>query len=368
MKKYTLLSALFALIALASCGGNEFKVSGTINGDADGKYAIQVSENGYWFFVDSVKTDSNGKFSFSHPAPEYPGIYRLVNSDGVSICFPVDSLENISFETSKADFGVKYTLAGSDDAVAMMEIDNKARELSKNASGKAATDVKAREDFKRELANKILENPSGILAYYVINKQIANKPLFAINNSVDVRIIGAVANAYHEQKPNDPRTKLLVAMFLNGKKLSSPAKVKSDTIQATEAKLIEIELPDIHGKMRKLSEVAAGGKVVLVNFTAYGTEESPAFNKLLADIYNKYSGQNFQIYQIALDADIASWKMSAKNIPWVAVYDEAGPYSKAILNYNVGSIPMSFIINRSGEIVKRIGDPNAIATEVAKYM
>ncbi|MGN0231575.1 MAG: peroxiredoxin family protein, partial [Muribaculaceae bacterium] len=192
-------------------------------------------------------------------------------------------------------------------------------------------------------------------------------PVFSPAEKNDVRIIGAVANAYNAFKPNDPRTKLLVATFLSNRQIDVPA-AGLDTIVATETKILDIELPDRNGNIQKLSDVTSKGNVVVLSFTAYSLENSPAYNKLLSDIYTKYSSRGFQIYQVGLDSDVAQWKLSANNLPWITVYDEAGTNSNNVIKYNVGAVPMSYVIDRSGEIQSRVIDQTQLDSEVAKLL
>ena len=221
--------------------------------------------------------------------------------------------------------------------------------------------------WKRELSEQILANPSGIVAYYIINKYIGEQPLFNPLDKEDAKIIGAVANAYNSFKPNDPRTAYLVALTMNSRRLHE-VKAKADTVVVEEVPLIDIELQDENGKQQKLSEVSANGKVVLLNFTVYSDELSPAFNKVLADEYNKYKNQGMEVYQIAYDRDEFQWRQAAKNLPWITVYDGNGVNSKYLSLYNVGGFPTLFVINRKGEIVERIIDMEKLSSTLKRYL
>ena len=360
MKKYILTLAAAAAM-LTSCGdGNRFSVEGNIAGAADETMWLQSAVSGRWITLDSVKTDSDGDFKYSRTAPNSPEVYRLILGDQ-AVYFPVDSLENIELNSKKGSFGTDYTLAGSEDAVIMMNVDKKVRELY-NA------DEAAVEAYKKELVKQILINPSSIVSYYILNKHIGDKPLFDPNVKADNKVYGAVANAYYSRKPNDPRTALLVNTFIRNRKVSPKEVAAGDTIYAVEAKILEISLPDEKGNKQSLTEVTGKGKTVLLNFTAMTAEESPAYNKLLSDIYNKYKSRGFEIYQIGLDGDITKWKMAAENLPWITVYDEAGINSRNIVNYNVGLLPMSYIIDRSGEIVARVVDQAELDREIGKHI
>ena len=111
------------------------------------------------------------------------------------------------------------------------------------------------------------------------------------------------------------------------------------TIEAPEVSLFEIELYDNTGKLRKLSEVAADNKVVLLSFTVYGAEPSPAYNVELNKVYDRYSKNGLEIYQVGLDEDEYRWKQSARNLPWITVYNSASDGVKESRQLQCGVAP-----------------------------
>ncbi len=350
------------LVGLTACDGNKFHVEGTIEGANDSvTMVLEQSSNGEWFIVDSVKVNKNGSFSVSAPAPEVPSIYQLRIGEQ-AICFPIDSLEHLTITAKLPNFAGDYTLAGSEHAQQLMDIDKQARKFAG-----ATTDSAALERWKLELSKQIVADPSGIVAYYTINKYIGNKPLFDPMNDNDLRIIGAVANAFNSFRPNDPRTDYLVNLLLNGQRRRRSVNAPVDTVYADVASLIDIKLQDYNGKEYSLSQVAAQNKVVLLDFTAYAAEISPQLNKLLNDVYQAYHNRGLTIYQVSLDQDNVAWRQSAKNLPWITVYDPMGVDSKTVGAYNVNGIPTTFVI-KGGEIVERIEDATRLKSAVGKYM
>lgn len=360
MKKVKIYVLALLAVMLTACGGNEFKVSGKIDGaGVDTKMVMEVSDNGLWLIVDSVKLSKNGEFSVNQAAPRHADVYRLRCGEK-SIYFPIDSIDNVRIDSKLDAFATDYTLSGSDIAVDMMNIDKKAMQMH-NANQESIN------EWKKELANKILVDPSGIVAYYIINKYVDDKPLFNPENKEDMRIIGAVANAYNTYKPNDPRTEYMVSMVVNNQRKNAVA-VVTDTIVVDETPILDIQLQDENGKLQSLKDVAAQGKVVVLNFTVYSDELSPAFNKELADQYKKYEAKGLEIYQIAYDTDEFQWRQAAKNLPWITVYDGKGIYSENLARYNVSGFPTTFVINRKGEIVERVVDVTTLSSAIARYL
>ena len=360
MKKIFVM--IVALIALTACDGNKFHIDGTIQGASDTTtLVLEQSSNGAWLIIDSVKVGKNGKFKLSATAPEVPSIYQL-RLGNQSICFPIDSLDHLTINANLRKFGTDYTISGSEHAKQVMKIDKDAMQF---ADGKGTPEeLKA---WKEQLSRQIAADPSGIVAYYTINKYIDGKPLFDPMNDNDLRIIGAVANSFNSFRPNDPRTEYLVNLLLDGQRRRRAMNATNDTVYADGASLIAIKLQDYDGKEYSLSKVAAENRIVLLDFTAYTAEFSPQMNKLLNDIYQAYHSKGLTIYQVSVDQDNVAWRQAAKNLPWITVFDPRSIDSQTIVIYNVMGIPTTFII-KNGEIVERIEDANLLKNAVAKYI
>ena len=362
MKKSILSIAISAVLLTACSGGNEFKVAGTVE-NADGEtLLLERALSGRWIVIDSIKTDGGGNFSFSGEAPAYPEIFML-DRKGKFIYFPIDSIDEVTIKTDTAVFDSGYELSGSENAVWMMRVDSISRRLASLPYGDPAYD-----SAKVEFAEMILKDPSSIVAYYTVNKIIGDRPLYSLNDREDVRILGAVANAYDTHKPSDPRTELLKNVFFAGRRNTFVPTGKADTVYVNESQIIDISLIDRNGKMRHLSEEAAKGNVVVLNFTTYLADESPALNAHFAELYKKYASSGFQIFQICYDANEFNWKSAAQNLPWITVYDPAGAQSENLLRYNVGALPAIFIINRNGELSERVINIDDIDAAVARYI
>ena len=359
MKKILLM--MVAIATLTACNGNKFHVDGTVEGAGDTTtLVLEQSSNGAWFIIDSVKVDKNGKFSVSAPAPEVPSIYQLRLGEQ-AICFPIDSLNHVTIKAKLPNFAADYTLTGSEHAEQVMKID---KEALKFATGKTEAEFAA---WKDQLSRQIVADPSGIVAYYTINKYINGKPLFDPLNDNDLRIIGAVANAFNSFRPDDPRTNYLVNLLLDGQRRRRAMTAPTDTMFADMATLIDINLQDYNGKEYKLSKVAADNRIVLLNFTIYESEVSPKINKLLNDIYQAYHSRGLTIYQVSVDQNNVAWRQAAENLPWITVFDPLSINSHTIGAYNLTGIPTTFIIKNS-EIVERIEDVSLLKAAVAKYM
>ena len=341
MKNLAIIISAAALTLLSgSCRRSDaWTVKGDIAGAAGKTILLEGTSNGRWYLLDSASVSNNGAFGFEQPAAMFPGIYR-VTVDGQSAYFPIDSIDMVTLTGDIENLGANYTIAGTPGAENM----NKANALIAKL-GNAAND----EDTKRKLSELVLEDPAGITAYYIVSSRTAGgKPVFDPANRTDLRIIGAVANAYTERRSNDPRTSYLRNLYLSNRAASTSV-TEPLNLEVTAISYPEIELLDENGKPVKLSEVAAKGPTI-VSFTRYTADYSPILNVEMA----KLKDRGYNIYQIGFDGDEYQWRQSAKNLPWTTVYNSPKDGETNVRNYNVGIIPTTFVINSAGELVDRV--------------
>ena len=354
----TMLACCVAI--LSSCSSNDkWHVKATVNG-ADGKTALlEVSDNGRWHIIDSVKIDKKGNFEFGVKRSEFPDIYRLT-VDSRSVYFPIDSTETVTVTADFANMEQKSALSGSTSAETMQKINEEIAKALESATPKEVVNDAA---LKRRLAELIQSDWSGIAAYYLINKTIGTEHLYNPAIGFDRGIISAVANAYINIKPDDPRTKLLESLAISNRRAYTPG----TPVKALEIYFPEISLKDFNNAEQSLTELWSKSKVLVLNFTAYTAEESPAFQLVMGEVYKKYHDKGLNIYQVGCDPEEYRWRMAAENIPWVAVYCSS-QNAEQLLRFNVTSLPTTFVIDGSGEHIERVEDITKLDAIVAKYL
>ena len=367
MKSIFPLAAIAALgLCAASCSdNNKWHLNGTISGLADTDALVLEGNNqGYWYLIDTIKPADNGKFSYEREAQGYPDIYRLRVADK-TVYFPIDSIETVTVTASMPDIAASHTLSGTPQAETLARA---ASLLSASASAVGASAVVTDQALKRRLGQMLLADPAGIVTYYIISKTIDGRPLFNAADNTDRKYIGAVANAFNEKRPSDPRTNYLKNLYVANRRNAIAANDRTaNTVQANVVGAFDIELYDNKGVKHSLLDVAKQGKVVLLNFTAYTADWSPALNVELNRIYQKYKDRGLEIYQVSLDDNEYAWKEAAKNLPWITVLNDISKGSQPVRDYNVTALPTAFIIDRDGELVSRINSPEQLEASVARY-
>lgn len=356
---------------------SDFIVKGVVAG-ADGQlmYLENVGISNV-VTLDSIKLAPGGKFKFTEKRPEYPDFYRLRLNNQL-INFAVDSTETISFVADAGTFATSYSVEGSENSkaikaitLAQQDANQAISRLRKEYEDKMISDttyrmkVLAAADAYKEVARKyIYSAPMSTAAYFALFQQIDGLLFFDLYDRKDVKAYGAVATSYNHTYPESPRSKHLYNLTLQSMKvLRAQRPVDYSNVETKEISFLDIELPDVRGEVVKLSTVAPG-KVVLINFTAYQTEWSPALNMALGELYTKYHDQELEIYQVSLDSDFHFWRNGASNLPWVTVHDPQSVYSQVAGLYNVKQLPALFILDRKGNLVKRVEDVKKLEADV----
>jgi len=193
--------------------------------------------------------------------------------------------------------------------------------------------------------------------------------LFSPYIKSDKAYCAAVATSFNAYMPDYERTKNIYSLVLDAIKTERSQKDKeawNEILANSATGYIDIDLMDKNNVERKLSSLQ--GKVVLIDFSAYGTKESVDYTFTLRDLYNKYHSRGFEIYQISLDENKAQWKQAVANIPWVCVRDEAGPDTRYVSTYNISSVPTNFLLNKKGNIIGRNFGLEELKKEIEKSL
>lgn len=381
MSKKSYIAAVLISAGFAACNrGPVFNVEGEISG-AEGKmlYIEHSSIEGV-VGLDSTKLSGDGRYHFSEARPEAPDFYRLRVDDRI-INFVVDSTETVNISSDYNTFSSGYSVTGSESNVKIKELSllqaalqAKVNELNKSGmpAGLAQDSLfRMIESYKNDVKrNYIYKEPDKASSYFALFQQLNGFMIFnPLSNKEDVKCFAAVATSLNHNYPHADRSRNLYNMVIKGMKNTRTPQTKTLEISEdmiNETSIIDIPLKDINGETKHLTDYK--GKVVLIDFTAYGTPSSGARTLALRELYNKYSSQGLVIYQVSLDTDEHFWKTACDNLPWVCVRDPQGPYSTYVSIYGVTALPTAFLVNRNNELVLRLNEKSDIEVEIKKLL
>ena len=177
-----------------------------------------------------------------------------------------------------------------------------------------------------------------------------------------------------EDKKTNYRAIIALSLIVLGFAITLSLKQNDSIFKYSKQIAIEGELPapdftlsGLNGELISLSDLK--GKVVLVNVWATWCPsciyEMPSMEKL----YQQFKSENFKILAVSIDslgAKAVVPFMKKHNLTFQALIDPAGTIRTA---YGINSIPQSFIIDKQGNIIKKIIGPIDWATpEIFRYL
>lgn len=381
MKRNAYIAAALLFAGFTACNNEPaFKVQGEVTDAADKMLYLEQTGLDGIVALDSVELGSDGAFSFAAARPEAPDFYRL-RIDNKVINFSVDSTETVEVKADYKNFATEYNIQGSENNQKIKELVLLQTDLQERVNRMAQSGIpvgiaqdsltRMVDAYKDEVKrNYIFVAPNKPYAYFALFQVLNGYMIFdPLNNKEDVKCFAAVATSMNNLYPHADRSRNLYNMVIKGMKNTRAPQVKPLDIPADKiqkASIIDIPLMDIKGTVRHLTDLK--GKVVLIDFTAYGSAESGARNLLLREIYDKYASQGLEIYQVSLDTDEHFWKTAADNLPWICVRDPQGPYSTYVRLYGVTQLPTAFLVGRNNELNMRIGPKTDLEEAIKKLL
>ena len=202
-------------------------------------------------------------------------------------------------------------------------------------------------DYKREAIKYVILHPRSITSAVVLFQRF--------NDSMPV--FGEPSDAILLKTAQDsltlvyPRAELVTALRDQVDMMSRSLELANRFGEVGVSSFPELVMPDVDGRMRKLSDLE--GHVVVVSFWSVGQTDHKMFNVDLAEIYRKYHDQGLEVYQVSLDIDKPLWASTVRSqdLPWISVNDGYGVESSAVASYNIQSIPTMFVFDKKGELV-----------------
>lgn len=365
---------MVAALALTSCNNKKFHINGNITEAQDSMlYLENLSLNGP-VKIDSVKLGEDGSFTFEENAMDSitPEFYRLRIANQ-SINLSIDSTETVNVKAAYPQMSYKYEVEGSENCSKIKELSLKQMTLQSNINGIIKSPnigvdsmdvIVARmlAAYKQDVkTNYIFKEPMKASSYYALFQTIqlgnTNSLIFnPRNNKDDVKVFAAVATSWDTYYPGAERGKNLHNIAIEGMKdiRIIDRQRAQQQIEASKVSVngcIEIALQDNKGQIRRLSDLT--GKVVLLDFHIFASNESTKRIMMLRELYNKYHAAGLEIYQVSVDPDEHFWKTSTAALPWICVREENGIQGTSLQLYNVQSIPTFFLIDRSNTLRAR---------------
>ena len=343
MSRETFVVLCAAAAAMCGCQSSKVKISGRIVGTEPRNIYLEEVTPLRQTIVDSTVLAADGSYLFRlRDIAASPSLYNVVY-DNERIPLLVEGGDRVTVN-SAGSVVRNYTVEGSAESELLREfyqafvVGAQHRELMKEY-----TDEYFR--IRREQLRFIVENKSSLAAVYALYQRLPGDS-YLFNGDGDVVYYRTVAEAVAERYPGSPYVGALQAEVA---RMDAQAGLAS---KVSELNYPDLELTDMYGEKVRLSKVAEG-KVVLLDFWSAELGTSNALNADLKELYAKYAGRGFEVYQVGIDTSKPLWitAVQEQQLPWKSVTDLRGRASSALVVYNVQRIPANFLIDREGTIV-----------------
>ena len=350
-----IITSALLFVACNNLKDNEFLISGTANGIENGKKVfIEVqTETGTLAKDTAVVTD--GKFELKGITEEIDlGFIRIENEQinlplileegKIEINIVKDSLHKSTLGgTPNNDKFQKFNTESRaiSEKVAKFEKDNGPEMQKAQMSNDTVTINKLLKEYKKfqnemnDYSKKFIkENPDAYLSVLLLENFLMRQYL----TPEEIK-------SYFEGLDKD------VKETKSGKKIKTALDSMSAIVIGKPAP--NFSAPSPEGKTISLKESL--GKVTIIDFWASWCGPCRAENPNVVALYNEFHPQGLNIIGVSLDKDAAKWKdaIAKDGLIWSHVSNLKFWEDPIAKQYNVQSIPATFILDEKGNIVAK---------------
>lgn len=380
MKKIFILA--LAAFGVVACASDKANISGDFAANPNTTVYVESVGEGGINHVDSVQTNSAGRFSLRLPLLDGQATLYTLRCGEQVVPLIVSAGEKVKVG-SVPGLVDGYTVSGSEESLLVKEIKNimgfgalrldSLRTLYNQTSSKSVLQHINKEfskeyyAIKRQQIEFIVKNAGSLAAIYALNQRLpGDESLF--NGHNDIVYYRLVADSVEKTHPKSPYLTQLKADIARYDQQMALIDKLDKALEQEPAAFPEIALPDMYGKTQSLT--ALQGKVFLLDFWSVADQNAAFHNAELKKVYEKHNPAGFEIYQVSVDTSKPVWVevVQRQRLPWITVCDFQGAASNAVKLYGVRSVPQNFLFDAEGNIVARNIFGDKLAAKVAELM
>ncbi len=363
---YLLFVIPFMLLLSCNSTPSGLTVTGDVSNANDLKVYFDSKAMGNSIQDLGVQDVISGKFEFNFPESLEPGMYRIrIGAKRIELVLTGNETNiNITGDVNTID-NFDYTIEGS-------ELSSKFRSSVK--------DVIERKIGLNELYATATKDYDPLLAMaIVLGTSPANPALYQVYSSIAENL----KTQYPDNSVSAEFSNFAANMKKNYDMQQSKYRVRLGEMAP------DIELPDVNGKLRKLSDLR--GQVVLLDFWASWCGPCRRSNPKVVETYHKYKDKGFTVFNVSLDGidertkarfpvDQLDNQLKTSKKRWIDaikkdqlvwdnhVSDLKKWDSAAAALYGVRSIPSTFLIDKEGKIAALNPTKGNLEQEVKKLV
>jgi peroxiredoxin len=361
MKKIlVLLAATFAFISCEKALENQYTINGSVTGvvEKGTKIFIELRSEGEPITKDTAVI-KDGKFEFKGQAGEVKDLdiaFLKIGDDNQMLPFVLEEGKiNVVFDKDSLN---KSTIGGTPNndkfqefnqksfavnkKMQKFQVDNMIKMQTAQQSQDTATVMKIQEDFKAlqdEISKTVpLEflknNPDSFISILLTENLLLNQIMTPEEAKVQLE--------KSKGKYNETKSGKNILKIANAATSVEVGKVAPD-----------FSAPSPEGKTISLKESMS--KVTIIDFWASWCGPCRVENPNVVALYNEFHEKGLNIIGVSLDKDAAKWKeaITKDGLIWNHVSNLKFWQDPIAEQYNVKSIPATFILDEKGNIVAR---------------
>lgn len=359
MKKITLFAATITL--LFSCNNlkdNEFLITGTAEGIENGKKVFIETQTETGFIAKDTAVIENGKFELKGITEEIDLGFVRIEDENINL--PLILEEGKITVNIKTDTIQNSTIGGTNNNEKFQSFNDESKVIARKkgkfekanidriTAAKKANDTATvnqimkeystfQEDLNKVSMNFIKKNPDAYLSVLLLEN-------FLMRQNLPIDEIKGYFNKLDKN-------------LLKTKSAKNIKKIMDEMAGATKVE-VGSKAPDFAAKNpegKTISLKESLGKVTIIDFWASWCGPCRAENPNVVALYKEFHAKGLNIIGVSLDKDVVKWKeaIAKDGLVWSQIsnlkfWDE--PIAK---QYNVESIPATFILDASGTVVAK---------------
>ena len=358
-----IVTFLAIILWLTNCKKEEggFVINGNITGIPDSTL-VKLYDLDAEAYVDSSFT-INSSFTLKGKVDQPTTCWLQVN--GESITIQVENVE-MNFQSTLESTGIKSVVTGGREQALRNELialQTPYDRLFKEAYDSLMNGLFSSDAQKNRLVKKFNESQQSSHSVYVDfglrnpNSYLGLDIIYRNRNSIPQDTLEQIYTGLLEEYQQTPKAKAIKISFQN-------------SVPGIGNMFIDFDAKTLDGEDFKLSSLK--GNYIYLSFWNAGCGPCRLENRFFSE-HLKSIPSNLSIVSFSIDKNRENWKRASEkdNISWHNVSDGEGDIGSIKTKYGIQAIPMSFLVNKKGIIIKKLlgFDPNKnIIEELKKYM
>jgi len=347
---FIVIAAIFSCHSNGGAANNGYDIKGKLTGGGGKTIFLDKLTLGTATPTDTAIISNDGSFEMKGPISE-KGLYLLRITQDKTWLVLMDK-GTVDF-TADFDNAYEYQIKGLPENTALTK-------FVKTVGTKNGQMAKLNQDFVQARTNKASDQElMGLQNQYQVLANQMQADIMTFADTVSSSILSSFAGSLINAEQNGPfLVKLVDKLQKKDPKNSYVAELAVKVGQATrlnEGNIApEIEAKNPKGETIKLSSLR--GKIVLLDFWASWCRPCRMENPNVVEAYTKYKDKGFTVFSVSLDDNVQSWVQAIKQdgLSWETHASDLKKWNSEIAHqWNIQSIPSSFLIDKDGKIIAK---------------